>query len=254
MAKKKDLKEQNPKFVIDLVEILAENDPSSTNKYLPFMVKQAESWVDWLKEELKANTFKEMFDIVKEFEELSDKNLLENKDIYSYSSNQEIVDTIKLAREKVTKSQVKKFETITLHEDDRFVVLQPLTSRSSNVYGKSTKWCVSSEQNDFKKYFNQYTENGVLVFVIDKSVKEEQTRDNIFSKVAFHNDKTKTGHAATTIWDSKDLQVSAVGMMELMEIIPQDVMKVVNTTLKGKTNKELAKERGIKDDTFKIVG
>ena len=50
MAKKKDLKEQNPKFVIDLVEILAENDPSSTNKYLPFMVKQAESWVDWLKE------------------------------------------------------------------------------------------------------------------------------------------------------------------------------------------------------------
>jgi hypothetical protein len=251
MAKKKDLKEQNPKFVIDLVEILAENDPSSTNKYLPFMVKQAESWVDWLKEELKANTFKEMFDIVKEFEELSDKNLLENKDIYSYNSNQEIVDTIKLAREKVTKSQVKKFETITLHEDDRFVVLQPLTSRSSNVYGKSTKWCVSSEQNDFKKYFNQYTENGVLVFVIDKSVKEEQTRDNIFSKVAFHNDKTKTGHAATTIWDSKDVQVSAVGMMELMEIIPQDVMKVVNTTLKGKTNKELAKEKGIKDDTYK---
>jgi hypothetical protein len=40
-------------------------------------------------------------------------------------------------------------------------------------------------------------------------------------------------------------------MMELMEIIPQDVMKVVNTTLKGKTNKELAKERGIKDDTYK---
>jgi hypothetical protein len=87
--------------------------------------------------------------------------------------------------------------------------------------------------------------------VIDKSIKEEQTRDNIFSKVAFHNDKTKTGHSATTIWDSKDIPVSAVGMMELMEIIPQDVMKVVNTTLKGKTNKELAKERGIKDDTYK---
>jgi len=55
MAKKKDLKEQNPKFTIDLVEILSENDPSATNKYLPFMIKQAESWVDWLKEELKNN-------------------------------------------------------------------------------------------------------------------------------------------------------------------------------------------------------
>ena len=215
------------------------------------MIKQAETWVDWLKEELKTVTFKEMFDIVKEFEELSQKNLLENKDIYSYSSNQEIVDTIKLAREKVTKSQVKKFETVTLHEDDDFLIIQPLTSRSSNVYGKSTKWCVSSNDNDFKKYFNQYTENGVLVFVIDKRVKEEETRNNIYSKVAFHHDKTKTGQSATTIWDSKDVQLNAMGMMELMEIIPSNIMKVVNATLKGKTNKEVALEKGIKNDTHK---
>lgn len=251
MAKKKDLKEQNPKFTIDLIEVLAENDPTNSNKYLPFMIKQAETWVDWLKEELKTATFKEMFDIIKEFEELSQKNLLENKDIYSYKSNQEIVDTIKLAREKVTKSQVKKFETVTIFEDDNFLVIQPLTSRSSNVYGKSTKWCVAANDHDFKRYFNQYTENGVLVFVIDKRVKEEETRNNIYSKVAFHNDKTKTGQSATTIWDSKDAQLNAMGMMELMEIIPSEVMKVVNTTLKGKTNKELAREKGIKDDVYK---
>jgi hypothetical protein len=251
MAKKKDLKDQNPKFTLDLIDILGENDPTATNKYLPFMIKQAETWIDWLKEELTKNTFKEMFDIVKEFEELSEKNLLENKDIYSYSSNQDIVDTIKLAREKVTKSQVKKFETVTLFEDDKFLVIQPLTSRSSNLYGKSTKWCVSSEQNDFKKYFNQYTENGVLVYVINKSIKEEQTRDNIYSKVAFHQDKTKTGHSATTIWDSKDVQVSAVGMMELMSEFSKEVMDTVNKALKDKTNKELAREKGIKDDMVK---
>ena len=252
MAKKKDLKEQNPKFSIDLIEILAENDPSVTNKYLPFMIKQAETWVDWLKEELKSNTFKEMFDIVKEFEDLSNKNLLENKDIYSYSSNQEIVDTIKLAREKVTKSQVKKFETVSLFEDDNFLVVQPLTSRASNVYGKSTKWCVASEQNDFKKYFKQYTENGVLVYFIDKRVKEEQTRDNIYSKVAFHHDKNKSaGSEATTIWDSKDAKLTAVGMMELMSVIPNEVMTVINTALKGKSNMEIANEKGIKNDTYK---
>jgi len=248
MAKKKDLKDQNPKFNLDIVEILAQHDPTQTNKYLPFMIKQAETWVDWLKEELKENTFKEMFDIIKEFEDLSAKNLIENKDIYSYSSNQEIVETIKLAREKVTKSQVKKFETITLFEDDNFLVVQPLTTRSSNVYGKSTKWCVASESNDYKKYFNQYTENGVLLYVIDKSVKEEQTRDNIYSKVAFHHDKSKTGQSAITIWDSKDTQLSAVGMMELMGIIPQEVMAIVNKSLKEKTNKQLATEKGIKED------
>lgn len=248
MAKKKDLKEENPKFIVDIIEILADNDPTSTNKYLPFMIKQAETWVDWLKEELKTNTFKEMFDVVKEFEELSQKNLLENKDIYSYSSNQEIIDAIKLAREKITKSQVKKFETITLYEDDSFLVVQPLTSRSSNIYGKSTKWCVSSESNDFTKYFKQYTENGVLVYLIDKRVKEEETRNKIYSKVAFHHDKSKTGQSATTIWDSKDSQLSLMGMMELMDIIPSNIMKVINTALKGKSNKELAREKGIKDD------
>ena len=100
MAKKKDLKEQNPKFVIDLVEILAENDPSSTNKYLPFMVKQAESWVDWLKEELKSNTFKEMFDIVKEFENgnisLDDfvNNRLSTNQKNEYNEKQIIIDSI----------------------------------------------------------------------------------------------------------------------------------------------------------------
>ena len=41
MAKKKDLKEQNPKFSVDIIEILAENDPTATNKYLPFMIKQS---------------------------------------------------------------------------------------------------------------------------------------------------------------------------------------------------------------------
>jgi len=248
MAKKKDLKDQNPKFSIDLIDILAENDPSVTNKYLPFMVKQAETWIDWLKEELKTNTFKEMFDIVKEFEDLSQKNLLENKDIYSYSNNSEIVDTIKLAREKVTKSQVKKFETVTLFEDDKFLVIQPLTSRSSGMYGKSTKWCVASDQHDFKKYFNQYTENGVLIYVIDKSVKEEETREKIYSKVAFHHDKTKSGDSATTIWDSKDAQVTAVGMMELMGGLPKKVIDAVFTNFKGKTNKEVAREKGIKED------
>lgn len=240
MGKKSDLKKTNPKFQIDLIEILSENDPTVTNKYLPFMMKKAESWVDWVIEELKNNTFREMFDIVKEFEDLSQRGLLENSDIYSYKSSQDIVDTIKLARDKVTKSQVKKNETITIHEDDRWLVLQPLTVRSSNIYGKSTKWCVSSEQNDYKKYFNQYTENGVLVFVIDKSVPEKEIKTNIFAKVAFHNDKKKE---EITVWDTKDTQINASGMIELMDIIPHDIMKMINTTIKGKTNRELAIEK-----------
>jgi len=246
MAKKKDLVDQNPKFIVNLVDILAENDPTNTNKYLPFMLKQAETWVDWLQNELKLNTFKEMFETIKDFEDMSSKNLLSNKDIYSYGSNQEIVDAIKEAKEKITKGQVKKNETIVLHEDDRYLVLQPLTSRSSNVYGKSTKWCVSSEQNDFKKYFNQYIESGSLIFFIDKSVKEEQIRDTPLSKIAFHRDKEK----GLTVWNTKDVQLDSGTVFELSETIPLEVLGVIMKTSKGKTNRELAEEKGIKKETF----
>lgn len=246
MAKIKDIKSQNPDYVINLVDILAENDPTKTNKYLPFMVSQTKDWLDWFLNELKNNTFKEMFDIVKEFEELSDKNLLENKDIYSYESNQDIVDEIKLARDKVTRSEVKKKETITLYEDDRWLVLQPLTSRSSNVYGKSTKWCVAAEDHNFKKYFKEYTENGTLVFLIDKSVKEKDTRENRYSKVAFHQYKNKEN--SLTLWDSKDKQLGLQEAMAVYGMVSKEIQDIINKASDGKSNVELAKEKGCKED------
>ena len=246
MAKIKDIKSQNPDYVINLVDILAENDPTKTNKYLPFMVSQTKDWLDWFLNELKNNTLKEMFDIVKDFEELSDKNLLENKDIYSYESNQDIVDEIKFARDKVTRSEVKKKETITLYEDDRWLVLQPLTSRSSNVYGKSTKWCVAAEDHNFKKYFKDYTENGTLVFLIDKSVKEKDTRDNRYSKVAFHQYKNKDN--SLTLWDSKDKQLGVQEAMTVYGMVSKEIQDIINKASDGKSNVELAKEKGCKED------
>jgi hypothetical protein len=246
MARVKDIKSQNPEYVIDLINILAEKDPSKTNKYLPFMVSQTKDWLEWFKDELAKNTFKEMFDIVQEFEELSERNLLENKDIYSYESNQDIVDEIKLAREKVTRSEVKKKETVVLFEDDKWLALQPLTSRSSNLYGKSTKWCVASDDHNFKKYYNEYTQDGTLVFLINKSVKEKDCRNDKLSKVAFHKYLNKD--KGLTIWDSKDVQCGVQDMMEIYKNVPQDVMNIINDTLDGPSNHSIATGKKLKLD------
>jgi hypothetical protein len=248
MARIKDIKAQNPEYVIDLISILGEHDPSKTNKYLPFMVSQTKDWLEWFKTELESNTFKEMFDIVKEFEELSERNLLENKDIYSYDNNQDIVDEIKLAREKVTRSEVKKKETLTLYEDDTWLVLQPLTSRSSNLYGKSTKWCVAADDHNFKKYFNDYTKEGVLVFLIDKRVKERDAKEdkNIHAKLAFHKYKTK--EKSLTIWNVRDNQLGVSEMMDVYKNVPANIIETINDTLEGDSNKKLATERKLKLD------
>jgi hypothetical protein len=244
MAKKRDLKEQNPEYTIDLVEILAENDPSKSNKYLQFMIGQTAEWITWMTGEIKNETFKEMFGVIADFEDLSNRNLLENKDIYSYESPEDVVEAIKLAKEKVTRGEVKKRETEVIHEDDRWLVLVPLSHRSSNMYGKSTKWCVAGDDQDFKKYFTDYTSNGILVYVIDKSVKDKETRDNPLSKVAFHN---KFGEGQTTAWDSRDSQLNVSAMMKFMSAVGGDIMDKVNAELEGgKTPAARLEERGVR--------
>jgi len=246
MARIKDLKLQNPTYKIDVIDVLASMDPTKSNKYLPFMIKCTADWVEWINNELKNETFKEMFDVIKDFENLSQRNLLENKDIYSYESNQDIIEAVKTAKEKITRSEVKKKETEVLFEDNRWLVVFPLSTRSSNLYGKGTKWCVSSEDNNYGKYFKQYTENGSLVFVIDKSVKESEYRSNDFAKVAFHNDRKKND--GVTLWDIKDKQMGVGNAMKVYNMLGNDIMGIINERLEeGPTNKEAADKKGVRD-------
>lgn len=246
MARIKDLKLQNPTYKIDVIDVLASMDPTKSNKYLPFMIKCTADWVEWINNELKNETFKEMFDVIKDFEDLSQRNLLENKDIYSYESNQDIIEAVKTAKEKITRSEVKKKETEVLFEDNRWLVVFPLSTRSSNLYGKGTKWCVSSEDNNYGKYFKQYTENGSLVFVIDKSVKESEYRSNDFAKVAFHNDRKKND--GVTLWDIKDKQMGVGNAMKVYNMLGNNIMGIINKRLEeGPTNKEVADKKGVRD-------
>jgi hypothetical protein len=246
MARIKDLKLQNPTYKIDVIDVLSSMDPTKSNKYLPFMIKCTADWVEWINNELKNETFKEMFEVIKDFEDLSQRNLLENKDIYSYESNQDIIEAVKTAKEKITRSEVKKKETEVLYEDKRWLVVFPLSTRSSNLYGKGTKWCVSSEDNNYGKYFKQYTENGSLVFVIDKSVKESEYRSNDFAKVAFHNDRKKND--GVTLWDIKDKQMGVGNAMKVYNMLGNDIMGIINERLEeGPTNKEAADKKGVRD-------
>jgi len=246
MARIKDLKLQNPTYKIDVIDVLSSMDPTKSNKYLPFMIKCTADWVEWINNELKNETFKEMFEVINDFEDLSQRNLLENKDIYSYESNQDIIEAVKTAKEKITRSEVKKKETEVLYEDKRWLVVFPLSTRSSNLYGKGTKWCVSSEDNNYGKYFKQYTENGSLVFVIDKSVKESEYRSNDFAKVAFHNDRKKND--GVTLWDIKDKQMGVGNAMKVYNMLGNDIMGIINERLEeGPTNKEAADKKGVRD-------
>lgn len=69
-----------------------------------------------------------------------------------------------------TKGEVERFvkekETKKVYEDERWLVVIPLTHRSACYYGKNTQWCTAS--NDDDSHFKSYTSRGPLYINIDK--------------------------------------------------------------------------------------
>lgn len=67
----------------------------------------------------------------------------------------------------VTEVSVKPDERVKIYQDERILVVAPLTHRSSCKYGANTPWCVAVASND--EHYKEYTENGILIYFIIKS-------------------------------------------------------------------------------------
>jgi hypothetical protein len=244
MSKIKELKAKHPEFNInlDLIELFSEKDPTDTNKYLPFMVKITKEHIEELVRYCKEEYFEQLYTLVSDFDDLAKRNQLDNPDIYSYDNIDELIESIELGKEKVTKSQIKTKETHIIHEDGRWSIIMPLSARSSNVYGKSTKWCTASEDNNFEKYFNQYTENGILIYIIDKNVKDKDVFENKLSKVAIHINKDDAD--SLSMWDSKDNKMGQMDIMKFTSLIGTELMgKIMEVIEAGETNKDILRKK-----------
>ena len=116
--------------------------------------------------------------------------------------------------------------------------------RKGTITTKTSKHKITRNEDDFKKYYKQYTENGVLVFVIDKTVKDEETREQLLSKVAFHNDMKED---KLTAWDTADKEIGTK-MMKVLSKLPGEAMVIVTDTLNSEvSNLELAKEKKVRE-------
>lgn len=199
MSRLTELKKQYPELNISMIDILRRMDPTDSYKYLPLLCKifstkfkhgrsrvelqeilnSYKSQLDsrgvntkdtLLKEilsigEISSIFSEEIFQTSKEFIELSEKNLLENKDITSYSGLDDMREAISLASLKEI-SKVLQNEVHKEYEDDKWVCVRPLSFASSQKYGASTKWCTTYEKE--KQYFEKYWRRGILVYFINK--------------------------------------------------------------------------------------
>jgi hypothetical protein len=132
--------------------------------------------------------------IVNKFKELNERNLIEQNDVSKYKSFSELENQVSIAELRLIDKQLEK-QIIKIHEDDRWLMIKPLSWEASKKYGANTKWCTTSQ--DTEDYFYKYSVNAVLIYIIDKKTGY---------KVACHNHKDE----GLSFWDQKDQRVDSM--------------------------------------------
>lgn len=177
MSKVQELREKYPSITQVTFDKLVNADKTPTKKYLEFLLKMWSNKTDTG----CPNSTNQLVDLVRKFDE--HLPYIENKDIYAkdylrFTALKSIVERAEQVKEE--KTFVKEEHANFYKETDTYIMLEPRTHKGSCRYGASTKWCTSGRSNE--NIFNNYTKNGLLIYVIRKT---PLTNTN-YNKIAIH--------------------------------------------------------------------
>jgi hypothetical protein len=201
MSRLDELKKQYPELNISFFDLMKKLDTSKSYKYLPlicklfskrFDVKQQFGKDDYSKTMLEVQSALlsrnistnnltdnqmyilwqlsdyqhiELFTTLKDFIYYMEKNQIENNDVTSYSSVEEMRGAVTLASIKEFDKEMSN-QIIREYEDETWIAVRPLTFGASAKYGAGTRWCTTYQKE--KNYFERYWRQGILVYFINK--------------------------------------------------------------------------------------
>ena len=204
MSRIDELKKQFPELNMTMFDLFKRIDTTSTYKYFPLLCKifgkrfnlstEYSSYDRERMDELKLDfhetllnkgistdgiTDNELFFMyylsdqfntdtfytVKDFIRHMDRNQIENKDVTSYSTIDDLRAAITLASIKELTKELEG-QVVKEYEDDKWLVVRPLTFQASSKYGATTRWCTTYQKE--KQYFEKYWQYGILVYFINK--------------------------------------------------------------------------------------
>ena len=142
----------------------------------------------------------------RKFCEYNERNLIEENDLTKYKSFEQMIAAMGVAE---MKTEEKELETqvIKIHEDVEWLLIRPLTFKSSCKYGANTKWCTTTEHN--QEYYNKYAKRGVLVYCINKKTG--------YKVAAFYSlDKNEPEFS---YWNQKDTRIDSTDSNLPLELI-----------------------------------
>lgn len=188
------------------------------------MVKACQKWVtEYFNTGVYMDeTFDTLINLIQAFEMYSSMNLIENKDIYSYETVEDIEAAVAKAKKTDSTRLVKQMETLVLYEDATRKLVKPLSQKSSDLYGKNTKWCTTSTVS--RNNFDTYGGEGVLIYFIYKDPPKNLPEE--WRKIAFNRQTLKEDR---TVWNALDKQISPFDALRLFNFIGQEMMEIVAT-------------------------
>ena len=139
---------------------------------------------------------------------------IEKNDISQYNSFDEIREAVKIASFKQAEKDLKS-STHIVYEDDKWLMIKPLTFESSKKYGSSTKWCTTMVNNP--DYFYNYSENGVLIYIFNKVTNIKTAAHIRLKEKGRYDNPVKLYNEQDVETDSYLLQLPKQVMEALME-------------------------------------
>lgn len=135
----------------------------------------------------------------------------------------------------ISEVKAKAEDRDKIYEDERIVVVAPLTHKGSCKYGSFTKWCTATPSND--ENFKEYINNGVLIYFIVRSPYPESGIKEY--KFAYYKSYTKEMEYANGWYDMGDYQfeepdenTTKADIKLIKFLIPEFVINKVNEYIK----------------------
>ena len=174
MSKIDKLKEQHPELNVSIIDLLSKIDPSDTNKYVEFLIKQIKNSYDYDGDNTNLSLYI-MTEIVgdvnvetlNEFDRHCKANRIKKNDISQYKNWTEMKESVRITNESVKQKELET-QVIKLLDNDEYCVVIPLSYEASKIYGANTKWCTTQEQH-WKNYIRDYK----LIYIMDKVMNDK---------------------------------------------------------------------------------
>lgn len=165
------------------------------------------------------------------FCEYNERNLIDQNDLSTYKSFEDIMSQVSIANIKVEMKELEN-EVVRVHEDDEWLLVRPMTFLASKKYGANTKWCTTSEQNP--EYFLKYGERGVLIYCMNKKTG--------YKVASFYS--LKKSDPEFSFWNQKDEKIESMdselsdSMLRIIRDISKDQKATSNRRLLNQTQLE----------------